>query len=325
VYEPESPKRVAVVASAYNEASCVDELAQRLARVFDGESQYEWEVIVVENGSTDHTWERLQAIHYSDARFKIVRLARNFRMDGGLTAGLDFVDADACVLMAADLQDPPELIPEFLREWEQGYHNVYGVVTERNGTGPIRTFNSRAFYWLAGKLTDGRIPRNASDFRLLDRRAYKVVQSMQERNRFVRGLVAWVGFESVGVPMVRPPRFAGESKAHSLKVIELAFRGIFAHSYVPLRLITVFGVVSSLLAFMGLALSVFLWLTRGVPFGGFGTIVSLVLLLFGVLAFMLGILSEYVGLIYEEVKGRPNYVVSSTLGVAGGGPASGRE
>lgn len=310
----EARKLVSVIVPAYNESDCVGELARRLRGVFDSESEYEWEAVIVENGSTDDTWNKLQVIHAMDPRFKVVRLARNFRMDGGLTAGLDYVHGDACVLMTADLQDPPELIHEFLRKWEAGYANIYGVVIERQGTGPIRTFNSKAFYWLAGKLTDGRIPKNASDFRLLDRRAYEAVRSMEERNRFVRGLVAWVGFESIGIPMERPPRFAGESKAYSLKVIELAFKGIFAHSYVPLRLITVMGVAMSVLAFLGLIVAVILWIVRGVPFGGFGTIVSLVLLLFGVLAFMLGIVSEYVGLIYEEVKGRPNYVVAEELG-----------
>jgi len=312
---PQARKLVSVVIPAYNESDCVDELAAQLGKVFDAESIYEWEAIIIENGSTDDTWTKLKAVHARDSRFKVVRLARNFRMDGGLTAGLDYVTGDACVLMTADLQDPPELIHEFLRKWEEGYSNVYGIVTERRGTGPIRTFNSKMFYWLAGKLTDGRIPKNASDFRLLDRRAYQAVRSMNERNRFVRGLVAWVGFESIGIPMERPERFAGESKAYSLKVIELAFRGIFAHSYVPLRLITIVGVTVSALAFVGLLSAVVLWIFRGVPFGGFGTIVSLVLLLFGVLAFMLGIVSEYVGLIYEEVKGRPNFIVSEELGL----------
>lgn len=314
ISQPAGRKLISVIVPAYNESDCIDELAVRLTALFDLESSYDWEAIIVENGSIDDTWQRLQRIHSQDSRFRVVRLARNFRMDGGLTAGLAYANGDACVLMTADLQDPPELIHEFLRKWEEGYENVYGIVTERQGTGPLRTFNSRAFYWLAGKLTDGAIPRNASDFRLLDRTAYEAVRSMDERNRFVRGLVAWVGFESIGIPMIRPPRYAGESKAHSFKVIELAFKGIFAHSYVPLRLITIIGVCLSAISFLGLIIFGVLWITDGVPFGGFGTIVSISLLLFGVLAFMLGIVSEYVGLIYEEVKRRPNFVVSRTLG-----------
>jgi dolichol-phosphate mannosyltransferase len=308
-----SKKIISLIIPAYNEEDCVDELFNRLDAVFATEPQYDFEVVIVENGSIDSTWVKLQAIAQKDSRFKILKLSRNFRMDGGLTAGLDFIKGDACVLMTADLQDPPELIPQFLRYWEQGYENIFGVITKREGTGPIRTMNSKLFYWLAGKLTDGRIPRNASDFRLVDRKVYEAVKGMTERNRFVRGLFAWAGFNSIGVPMERPPRFGGVSNAHTLKVIDLAFKGIFAHSYKPLRLITVFGFVLSGLSFISIVPLFFLWLFVGVPFAGFGTLVGLFLLVFGIVSLMLGILSEYVGLIYEEVKARPNYVVSEFL------------
>jgi dolichol-phosphate mannosyltransferase len=308
-----SKKLISLIVPAYNEEDCVDELFSRLAAVFATEPQYDFEVVIVENGSIDSTWVKLQAIAEKDSRFKILKLSRNFRMDGGLTAGLDFIKGDACVLMTADLQDPPELIPQFLRYWEQGYENIFGVITKREGTGPIRTMNSKLFYWLAGKLTDGRIPRNASDFRLVDRKVYEAVKSMTERNRFVRGLFAWAGFNSIGVPMERPPRFGGVSNAHTLKVLDLAFKGIFAHSYKPLRLITVFGFILSAISFISIIPLFFLWLFVGVPFAGFGTLVGLFLLVFGIVSLMLGILSEYVGLIYEEVKARPNYVVSEFL------------
>jgi dolichol-phosphate mannosyltransferase len=308
-----SKKLISLIIPAYNEEDCVDELFNRLDAVFATEPQYDFEVVIVENGSIDSTWVKLQAIAEKDSRFKILKLSRNFRMDGGLTAGLDFIKGDACVLMTADLQDPPELIPQFLRYWEQGYENIFGVITKREGTGPIRTMNSKLFYWLAGKLTDGRIPRNASDFRLVDRKVYEAVKGMTERNRFVRGLFAWAGFNSIGVPMERPPRFGGVSNAHTLKVLDLAFKGIFAHSYKPLRLITVFGFVLSGLSFISIVPLFFLWFFVGVPFAGFGTLVGLFLLVFGIVSLMLGILSEYVGLIYEEVKARPNYVVSEFL------------
>lgn len=308
-----SKKLISLIIPAYNEEDCVDELFTRLKNIFETEPQYDFEVVIVENGSLDSTWAKLQNIAGQDGRFKILKLSRNFRMDGGLTAGLDYIKGDACVLMTADLQDPPELIPQFLRYWEQGYENIYGVITKREGTGPIRTMNSKLFYWLAGKLTDGRIPRNASDFRLVDKKVYIAVKGMTERNRFVRGLFAWAGFNSIGVPMERPPRFGGVSNAHTLKVLDLAFKGIFAHSYKPLRLITVFGFVLSALSFISILPLFFLWLFVGVPFAGFGTLVGLFLLVFGIVSLMLGILSEYVGLIYEEVKARPNYVVSEFL------------
>ena len=309
-----SKKLISLIIPAYNEEDCVDELAKRLSQVFDAETHYDFEVIIIENGSIDSTWEKLQVISKADNRFKILKLSRNFRMDGGLTAGLDYVNGAACVLMTADLQDPPELIPSFLRKWEEGFENVYGIVTKREGTGPIRTMNSRLFYWLAGKLTDGRIPRNASDFRLVDRKVYVAVRGMTERNRFVRGLFAWAGFNSIGIPMERPPRFGGVSNAHTFKVLDLAFKGIFAHSYKPLRLITVFGFILCITAFLSIFPLLFIWVVYGVPFAGFGSLVALFLLILGTVSLMLGILSEYVGLIYEEVKGRPNYLVSETLG-----------
>ena len=308
-------KKIALIIPAYNESECVDELARRLAAVFDAEPAYDFEAVIVENGSTDDTMDKLLDIHLADPRFKILQLARNFRMDGGLTAGLNFIDADAVVLMTADLQDPPEFIPEMLRKWEEGYENIYGVVTERRGTGPIRRVNSRLFYWLAGKLTNDRITSNASDFRLVDRKVYEAVRSMDERNRFVRGLFSWVGFKSIGLPMARLPRFAGESKAYSLDVIDLAFKGIFAHSYAPLRLITLTGFLLSGIAAIALFVLAFGFVFRGVPFPGFGSIICLMLVGFGILTLLLGVVGEYLALIYEEVKLRPNFVVTRKVGI----------
>ena len=305
-------KTISVIIPAYNEEECVEELASRLKLVFAKEDSYNFEVVIIENGSIDRTWEKLQKISEFDSRFKVVRLSRNFRMDGGLTAGLNYAKGDAAVLMTADLQDPPERIPDFLRAWENGYENIYGVVTKRTGTGPIRTLNSKLFYLLAGSLTDGRIPKNASDFRLVDRKVYESVRGMQERNRFVRGLFAWSGFKSIGIPMVRDERFGGVSNAHSLAVIDLAFKGIFAHSYKPLKMITVFGLVLSFTSVCAIIPLSILWLIKGVPFAGFGTLISLLLLMISFLFLFLGIIGEYVGLIYEEVKQRPNYLVSET-------------
>ena len=308
-------KLISIVIPAYNESDCVDELARQLQGVMDAEPDYDFEVIVVENGSSDDTWDKLNRIHEKDARFKILQLARNFRMDGGLTAGLAHATGDAAVVMTADLQDPPELIGDFLRKWEEGYENIYMIVSKRGGTGPMRTFNSKAFYWLAGKLTDGAIPRNASDFRLVDRAVYETINQMQERNRFVRGLFAWAGYRSIGIEHQRPPRFGGESKAHSMKVVDLAFKGIFAHSYVPLRLITVTGIAVSLISIIVLVVFSVRFVTSGVPFAGYGTLFGFVLLLFGILFMMIGVVSEYVGLIYEEVKQRPNFIVRRKVGL----------
>lgn len=308
-------KLVSVVIPAYNESDCVDELFHRLSKIFDSESKYDFECVFVENGSEDDTFDKLERIHKLDSRFKVLQLARNFRMDGGLTAGLSVIKGDACVLMTADLQDPPELIPEFIRLWEQGFENIYGVVTKREGISRLRAFNSKLFYSLAGKLTSGRITKNASDFRLVDRRVYEAVNAMTERNRFVRGLFAWVGFRSIGVEMVRPPRFGGKSNADTLKVLDLAFKGIFAHSSVPLRLITLLGFLLSVIALVTLGIYVVAAVMFGVPFDGFGTLVSIALGGLAITTLLLGVIGEYVGLIYEEVKQRPNFVISRKIGI----------
>ena len=309
-----SKKLISIVIPAYNESDCVDELASRLKSVFKEKSDYEFECILVENGSEDDTFSKLQAINKEDSRFKVLQLARNFRMDGGLTAGLSVVSGDACVLMTADLQDPPELIPDFINLWESGYENIYGVVTKREGISWLRSFNSKLFYSLAGKLTSGRITKNASDFRLVDRKVYQAVNTMTERNRFVRGLFSWVGFRSIGVDMVRPPRFGGKSNADTLKVLDLAFKGIFAHSSVPLRLITILGFLLSVIALITLGIYVVSAVLFGVPFDGFGTLVSIALGGLAITTLLLGVIGEYVGLVYEEVKQRPNYVISRKIG-----------
>lgn len=307
-------KLISIVIPAYNEQDNVDELARRLQGVFAANPAYDFEAIIVENGSLDNTYEKLLAVHQQDKRFKIVQLSRNFRMDGGITAGLNSATGDAAVIMTADLQDPPELITEFIKKWEEGYENIYGIVTKRTGTSVIRRFNSQLFYKVANTLTGGMIPRNVSDFRLVDRKVYETINSIHERNRFVRGLFAWVGYKSIGIEHVRAERFAGVSGAHTFKVIELAFKGIFAHSYVPLKLITLTGLAVSTLSFLLLAWTVTKAVIWGVPFAGYGMIMTVMLLMFGILFTMLGIVSEYVGLIYEEVKQRPNYVVSQRKG-----------
>jgi len=308
-------KLISIVIPAYNEEDSVDEIAKRLQSVFKDASRFDFEVVFIENGSTDNTYERLLNIRENDKRFKILKLSRNFRKDGGVTAGLNFVSGDAAILMDADLQDPPELILEFLRKWEEGYENVYGIIKKREGVPFLRRLNSSIFYWIINKLAGGRIPKNVSDFRLIDKKVYRTINTMQERNRFVRGLFAWVGFKSIGVPFEKPQRFAGATNADTLKVIDLAMKGILAHSYIPLKLITVLGLLISFLSFVILVALVFKWVFWGVPFAGFGTIMSALLLLFGFLFTLLGIIGEYIGLIYEEVKSRPNYIVSEKHGL----------
>jgi dolichol-phosphate mannosyltransferase len=305
---------VSIVIPAFNESECLNELTTRLKSLFLAERKYAWEVIIIENGSTDSTWNKLLDIAREDERFKVLKLSRNFRMDGGITAGLEYVNSDACVLMTADLQDPPEMISQFLRKWEEGFENIYGVIKKRSGTNVLRKINSVLFYKIAGKMTDRLIPENASDFRLVDRKVYKAVREMNERNRFVRGLFAWVGFKSIGIPMDRPERYAGKSNADTFEVLELAIKGLFAHSYKPLRFISLAGLIISLMSLVAIIVLAVLAVFVGVPFAGFGTIVALIIGGFGFQTLLLGIVSEYLGLVYEESKGRPNFIVSEKIG-----------
>lgn len=302
-------KSVAIVVPAFNEEECIPELVRRLSSVFESEPNYAFTCYLVENGSTDSTWDRIIDAALMDHRFVGIQLSRNFGADGGFSAGLDFVSEDAVILMTADLQDPPELISSFLMEWRKGIENVYGVVEERGGTGVLRRVNSQVFYWLAGRLTDDIIPRNASDFRLLDKSAYQAVRSLRERNKVMRGVAAWVGFSSKGIPIRRPSRFAGESKASTKTVLEVASRSIFSNSTKPLRMITFAGLSLCAISIVAICVLGLLWVFRGVPFAGFGTLVSVILMGFGLISLMIGIVAEYLGLVYDEVKERPSFIV----------------
>ena len=308
-------KLISVVIPAYNEEDCIEELANRLDLLIEKENDYMWEVFIVENGSTDSTWDKLKNVTAINSNFKVIKLSRNFRMDGGLTAGLEYIKGDACVLMTADLQDPPEMISEFLRKWEEGYENIYAVIKKRTGTNLIRRINSKLFYFVAAKLSGNSLPENASDFRLVDRKVYEAVKQMTEKNRFIRGLFAWAGFKSIGLPMERPPRFAGVSNASTGKVIDLALKGIFSHSYKPLRFISLTGLLVSVVSIISLIPLSWYWIVAGVPFAGFGTVAALIIGSFGFQVLMMGVMSEYIALIYEESKNRPNFIVSETLGI----------
>lgn len=307
-------KRISIVIPAYNEEAVLDELARRLKEAIRKSGRYDFEVIIVENGSADSSFEKLKRMHREDARFKIVRLSRNFGCDGGITAGLQYAKGDAAVIMNADLQDPPELIPKFIERWEGGYDIVYGVIQKRVGVPYVRRFFSSIFYKVIGRLTKGAIPENVSDFRLVSRTVYLTINRMEERNRFLRGIIAWSGFRSIGIPYKRPPRYAGESKADFLSVLKLAMNGIFAFSYLPLKLVTTLGVLISLSSLMMILVEIGLYLRYGRVVPGFTTLMLVILSLFGALFFVLGIIGEYIARIYEEVKQRPNYIVKEDIG-----------
>lgn len=308
-------KTLDIVTSAYNEEECIPELYRRLIEVLSQEKDYSWRFLVADNCSTDKTWQVIKELSIKDPRVLGFRMSRNFTLDEAITAGIDQAAADAVVIMCSDLQDPPEVIPLFLRQYELGYEQVLARVVKRDSVPPLRRFLSHIYYFTANKLTDNRIPRGVSDFRLVSKKVYASVRLMQERHRFMRGLFAWTGFKTSIIEIERPERFAGESqfmKASLLKAVQWSIFGLFSNSTKPLSLISYFGVVSSFLSFLLTAIFSTVWITLGVPFAGFGTIVGLVSIGFSVLFLFVGIISQYLALMFEELKRRPIYIISET-------------
>ena len=221
---------------------------------------------------------------------------------------------DASVILYADLQDPPELIHKFLRKWEEGFLNIYGIIEKRQDVGIIRTINSKIFYWLLYNLTGKVIPKNVGDARLIDKAIYKAYNEIPEHNRFSRGIFAIISGKSIGVPFKRRERVAGNSKAYTFYVIKFAIKAIFSFSYVPLSFITFFGFCVGFISFITLIVWSIKFIFFGVPFKGYATLIGIILLLFACLFVMLGIIGKYITIICEEVKGSPNFIVQNIIG-----------
>jgi glycosyltransferase involved in cell wall biosynthesis len=310
-------KRLEIITSAYNEEECLPELFRRLISVASKELDYNFSFIVIDNGSSDRTWDLIQEIQNHDPRFKGMKMSRNFALDAAFTCGLDHATADAVVIMTSDLQDPPEAIHQLLRQYEQGFDQVLAKITNRGTVPLLRRKLSSAFYKIANFMTGGMLPESVSDFRLLSKRCYQSISMLRESHRFLRGLGSWVGYRTATIEIERPPRFAGESKwlgVSLIKVILHGFQSIFAYSTLPLAWISVFGVFTSVLSAFALIGLIVVWLVLGVPFAGFGSIVAAILLCFSITILVLGVIAQYIGLIYEEVKRRPLYLVEEKLG-----------
>jgi len=308
-------KTINVVIPVYNEEKVLEELIKRLHKVAEGENDYCFEFIMVENGSNDSSYSMLRRMSQKDERIKIIRLSRNFGCDGAITAGLKYAKGDAACIMNADLQDPPELMHEFIRAWQAGHDIVYGVIRKRHGEMLLRKVLSSMFYIVINTLTRGLFPRNASDFRLISRKVISAVNSLRETNRYVRGIVAWTGFSHIGVEFERPPRFAGKSKSNMFAIFKVAMNGIFSFSYLPLRMTTFLGIMMSTVSFLMMIGYIIAYFIYGRTVPGHTSIIVTMLFLFGVLFFVLGIIGEYLARVYDEVKGRPNYIVSETIGI----------
>jgi dolichol-phosphate mannosyltransferase len=305
--EPRELALLSVVAPIYNEEALIDEFYSRVCGALEG---LQFELVLVDDGSTDGSRAALERLATLDPRVRVVFLSRNFGHQTALTAGLDHARGDAVVMIDADLQDPPELIPRMLDHWRAGCDIVYAVREQRAGESRFKLTTARWFYSLFDKLAQVELQHNSGDFRLIDRRPLDALLSMRERNRFLRGMTVWVGYRQAAVPYHRDSRFAGETKYTLSKMLRFSLDAISSFSHRPLQLATMLGFLISTLAFIAIPVVAVLRIL-GSYLPGFSAVTIIVLLLGGIQLIAIGIIGEYVGRIYDEVKGRPLYVVQA--------------
>ncbi|WP_121041190.1 glycosyltransferase family 2 protein [Stenotrophomonas rhizophila] len=303
--------RLTVVVAAHNEALALPMLHPRLRAVLDGLVGIDGRVLYVDDGSTDTTWDVMQGLAAADGCVGVLRLSRNFGKEAALTAGLDFVDDGAVMILDADGQDPPELIPEFVALWQQGYDNVYGTRLVRDGESWLKRSTAKAFYRVIGRLSKTPIPADTGDFRLLSPRALQALGQLRERHRFMKGLFGWVGFRRKALPYHRHARLVGESKFGFWRLWNFALEGITGFSTAPLRVTTYLGLVAASFAFLFALVVVLKAALYGDRVAGWPTMMAVILFLGGIQLIALGLIGEYLGRLYEESKQRPLYLIDT--------------
>lgn len=304
---------LSIIAPIYNEESTIPALYQRLTSVLDG-LRVTYELVFINDGSHDRSLDLLRDLAQTDTRVRVVDFSRNFGHQIAITAGMDLATGDAVVIIDADLQDPPELIADMLEKWKEGYDVVYAVREKRQGDTFFKQATAALFYRLLKRITSIDIPVDTGDFRLMSRRTVEGMKLFRERNRFVRGLVSWVGFNQTGIPFIRDERYSGETKYPLKKMLKFALDGLVSFSFIPLQLATYFGFLVSGLSFLGIVWVLYLrWFTQE-TITGWTSLMVMVLFLGGIQLLTLGVLGEYVGRIYDEVKRRPLYLVKEWIG-----------
>ncbi len=306
------PHSISVVVPCYNEEEVIRETYKRLTKVLE-EIKVPYEIILVDDGSKDNTWKILSDLSSNDNHIKSVKLSRNHGHQFALTCGLDQTKGEVILIIDADLQDPPELLNEMIKKWQEGYFVAYGQRVARKGETASKKFFAYAFYRLISKISKINIPQDTGDFRLVDRKALNVLLSMKETQRFIRGMVAWVGFPQIPVPYCREERFAGTTKYPFKKSLILAFDAITSFSYAPLRLATYLGVLFSGISFVYFVIVVILKFL-GINFAGYTSLMCTILMLGGIQLIVLGIVGEYVGRIFEQGQKRPLYIIQDIKG-----------
>ncbi len=301
--------RLTVVVAARNEADALPELHPRIMAVLRRLDGVEGRVLYVDDGSTDATWEVMQHLARRDRNVSLLRLSRNFGKELALTAALDQVEVGAVLILDADGQDPPELIPQFVAKWREGYDDVHGTRIQRQGESWLKRATAASFYRVIGRLSKTPIPADTGDFRLLSPRALAALRQLRERHRFMKGLFGWVGFNQVAIPYRREARLAGRSNFGLWKLWNFALEGITSFSTAPLRVATYFGLMAAMLAFVFALWIIGKAALYGDPVAGWPTMMVVILFLGGIQLIALGLIGEYLGRLYDEAKQRPLYLV----------------
>ena len=307
-------KVVTVLIPCFNEEDNLGTLYQRLKSTTCKLDNYKFQILLVNDGSKDNTLKKMKELHKIDDAVSYLSLSRNFGKENAMLAGLDYAEGDAVILMDADLQDPPELIPQMLQEWEHGFDDVYARRRNRAGETWLKKTTAFWYYRILRKFADIDIPADVGDFRLLDRQVVDALCSLREKQRYTKGLFCWIGYNKKELLFDRDPRAAGNSKMNFLKLLGLAIDGITSFSVAPLRLASVLGMLISSVAFVYLLFVIVKTVLFGDPVAGYPSMISIILFMGGIQLVVLGIIGEYVGRIFYEAKGRPDYLVSEYNG-----------
>ena len=303
-------KKVTILIPCYNEEASLPKMAEALTSLMQQQNQYQWEVLLINDGSKDHTLDVIKAINSRDSRFGYASLSRNFGKEAAMLAGFDRASGDCVVIMDADLQHPPTTIPEMLKEWEAGYEDVYARRTDRGKEPWLRRKLTLLYYWILQKISRVDVLQNVGDFRLLDRKCIEALRELRETQRYTKGMYCWIGFKKKEIDFVQGDRLSGKSSFNFWLLLRLSLEGITSFTTLPLRIATVLGLLCSLCAFCYMVYILVCTMLYGDPVAGYPTLMVIILFLGGAQLLSLGIIGEYLGRIFHESKHRPVYIVS---------------
>ena len=312
-------KKICIVVPAYNEQDALQEFYNCVSSVADTMDNYGFEFLFINDGSSDATLDIIKSLRQQDQRVAYVDLSRNFGKEAAMLAGLDHAQADAVIIMDADLQNPPDMIPEFIKHWEQGYNDVYGKRVSREGESFCKRLGTKVYYFLLTRLAHIPVQVNVGDFRLLDAKCVQALRQMRETQRYTKGMFSWIGYKKKEVPFEVAPRIAGVTKWNYTKLFNLAIEGITSYTTVPLRLASIVGFIISMCAIIYMLYIIIKTLIYGIDWPGYPSLVSIVLFIGGTQLIVLGIIGEYLGKIFNETKNRPLYLVNEYEGSRGAG------